>query len=350
MDSITRLHAGPRMSQAVVHGSTIYLAGQVADQAKGKSVSEQTKEILATIDRLLAEAGSDKTKILLDHHLSRRHRHVCRNERGVGRMGRSRPCACPRDRRGEARPAGLHRRDRLHRGQGLMEAASAPIPSLDSDRGPFERVTTPDEAIDRLARLYDEATQALRGAVERFLKNGEPPSAATRALFRYPELRLTYAPGGAGAAEPARLREIQRGWRLHDHGHPAGRVSRLSQRAARAAGQRIRRDDRGRRRRAGDPLSLRDRERRRADARRRRRGRARAVFPGPLARHDRRRNRRRRIRVRPRAAACPVRRAARRLFAAPPGALYRLRLAGDAALGAAHQLPPLRRPVRPLGP
>jgi enamine deaminase RidA (YjgF/YER057c/UK114 family) len=64
MDSIKRLHAGPRMSQAVVHGATIYLAGQVADQAKGKSVGEQTKEILATIDRLLAEAGSDKTKIL----------------------------------------------------------------------------------------------------------------------------------------------------------------------------------------------------------------------------------------------------------------------------------------------
>ena len=62
--TITRLHAGPRMSQAVIHGSTIYLAGQVADQAKGKSVAEQTKEILATIERLLAEAGSDKTRIL----------------------------------------------------------------------------------------------------------------------------------------------------------------------------------------------------------------------------------------------------------------------------------------------
>ena len=36
----------------------------------------------------------------------------------------------------------------------------------------------------------------MRGAVERFLKDGEPPSAATRALFRYPELRLTYAPNG----------------------------------------------------------------------------------------------------------------------------------------------------------
>ncbi len=62
--SIKRLHTGPRMSQAVVHGDTVYLAGQVADQAKGKSVAEQTKEILATIDRLLAEAGSDKTRLL----------------------------------------------------------------------------------------------------------------------------------------------------------------------------------------------------------------------------------------------------------------------------------------------
>ena len=61
---IKRLRAGPRMSQAVIHGSTVYLAGQVAEQAKGKSVGEQTKEILATIKRLLAETGSDKTKIL----------------------------------------------------------------------------------------------------------------------------------------------------------------------------------------------------------------------------------------------------------------------------------------------
>jgi len=62
--SIKRLHPGPRMSQAVVHGSTVYLAGQVADQAKGKSVGDQTRDILATIERLLAEAGSDKTRIL----------------------------------------------------------------------------------------------------------------------------------------------------------------------------------------------------------------------------------------------------------------------------------------------
>lgn len=61
---IERIGAGPRMSKAVVHGNTVYLAGQVADQAKGKSVGEQTAEILAIIDDLLSQAGTDKTRIL----------------------------------------------------------------------------------------------------------------------------------------------------------------------------------------------------------------------------------------------------------------------------------------------
>ncbi len=62
--SIRRIGVGPRMSQAVVHGETVYLAGQVAAQAAGGNVGEQTREILATIDKLLAEAGSDKTRLL----------------------------------------------------------------------------------------------------------------------------------------------------------------------------------------------------------------------------------------------------------------------------------------------
>jgi enamine deaminase RidA (YjgF/YER057c/UK114 family) len=61
---IERHEVGPRMSQAVVHGDCVYLAGQVAQNAAGKSVTEQTRDILATIDRLLAAAGSDKTKLL----------------------------------------------------------------------------------------------------------------------------------------------------------------------------------------------------------------------------------------------------------------------------------------------
>ena len=62
--TIERIGCGPRMSDAVVHGNTIYLAGHVADAAKGKSVGEQTRDILAQIDETLAEAGSDKTRIL----------------------------------------------------------------------------------------------------------------------------------------------------------------------------------------------------------------------------------------------------------------------------------------------
>ena len=46
--SIQRIGVGPRMSKAVVHGNTVYLAGQVADKAAGKSVGEQTADILAS--------------------------------------------------------------------------------------------------------------------------------------------------------------------------------------------------------------------------------------------------------------------------------------------------------------
>lgn len=63
--SIQRIGVGPRMSKAVVHGNTVYLAGQVADKAAGKSVGEQTADILGIIDGLLAEAGTDKSKLLM---------------------------------------------------------------------------------------------------------------------------------------------------------------------------------------------------------------------------------------------------------------------------------------------
>ena len=62
--SIQRFETGPRMSQVVVHGNTVYLAGVVASNAAGKSVTEQTQDILATIDSHLAKAGTDKSKLL----------------------------------------------------------------------------------------------------------------------------------------------------------------------------------------------------------------------------------------------------------------------------------------------
>ena len=62
--SIQRFDTGPRMSKAVVHGNTVYLAGLVADAPKGKSVTEQTRDILAQIDGYLAKVGTDKSKLL----------------------------------------------------------------------------------------------------------------------------------------------------------------------------------------------------------------------------------------------------------------------------------------------
>jgi enamine deaminase RidA (YjgF/YER057c/UK114 family) len=62
--AIERKEVGARMSQVVVHGSTVYLAGVVARNAGGKSMTEQTKDVLATIDGYLKQAGSDKSKLL----------------------------------------------------------------------------------------------------------------------------------------------------------------------------------------------------------------------------------------------------------------------------------------------
>ncbi|MGI9416862.1 MAG: RidA family protein [Geminicoccaceae bacterium] len=62
--SINRIDTGARMSQAVVHGDTVYTAGQVAQNAPGGSVTDQTKDILNAIDRLLGEAGTNKSKLI----------------------------------------------------------------------------------------------------------------------------------------------------------------------------------------------------------------------------------------------------------------------------------------------
>lgn len=60
---ITRYRKGPRMSAAVAHGGVLYVAGQVAENEDG-SIEQQTKEVLAEIDSIIAEAGTEKSKIL----------------------------------------------------------------------------------------------------------------------------------------------------------------------------------------------------------------------------------------------------------------------------------------------
>ena len=139
--TITRLQAGPRMSQAVVHGATIYLAGQVADQAKGKSVGEQTTEILAKIDGLLAEAGSDKTRILsATIYLA--------DIATFAEMNAAWEAWVPPAMRPPARPSRpssprrLYRRNRLHRGQDVKADGRVRPPSRRPLRCLSRRSTT----------------------------------------------------------------------------------------------------------------------------------------------------------------------------------------------------------------
>lgn len=60
---IKRLHVGKRLSEVAIHNETVYLAGQIAEDTK-QDITGQTTEVLGHVDRLLAEAGSDKTCIL----------------------------------------------------------------------------------------------------------------------------------------------------------------------------------------------------------------------------------------------------------------------------------------------
>jgi enamine deaminase RidA (YjgF/YER057c/UK114 family) len=61
--SVQRLHVGARLSEVAIHLGTVYLAGQVADDTT-QDIGGQTREVLGHVDRLLAEAGSDKSLIL----------------------------------------------------------------------------------------------------------------------------------------------------------------------------------------------------------------------------------------------------------------------------------------------
>jgi enamine deaminase RidA (YjgF/YER057c/UK114 family) len=61
---ITRLHVGPRLSEAAIVAGTIYLAGQVPEQQPDADIETQTREVLGHIDRLLAECGSSKAHLL----------------------------------------------------------------------------------------------------------------------------------------------------------------------------------------------------------------------------------------------------------------------------------------------
>ncbi|MGS1079486.1 RidA family protein [Pseudoxanthomonas beigongshangi] len=60
---IQRFDVGPRMSEMAIHNGVVYLAGQIADDA-GQDIRGQTRQVLAAVDALLAQAGTDKSKLL----------------------------------------------------------------------------------------------------------------------------------------------------------------------------------------------------------------------------------------------------------------------------------------------
>lgn len=61
--SITRLHPGKRLSEVTIHNGTVYLAGQIAENT-AQDMYGQTVQVLAAIDKLLGEAGSNKSNML----------------------------------------------------------------------------------------------------------------------------------------------------------------------------------------------------------------------------------------------------------------------------------------------
>ncbi len=83
--SIERIGVGPRMSKAVVHGNTVYLAGQVADKTKGGSVAEQTREILGIIDDLSGRPAPTRLSFSTQTSGSG-YFDICGNEQRLGRL------------------------------------------------------------------------------------------------------------------------------------------------------------------------------------------------------------------------------------------------------------------------
>ena len=122
---IERHQAGPRMSQAVVHGNTVYLAGQVADDTS-QSTAGQTKQVLAEDRRAAQGRRNRQVEAAFGQYLADRHRQFRRDELGVGRLGVAGQHAGAGDGRGEARHAGLSGRDHGGRGKGLMGVHQRP--------------------------------------------------------------------------------------------------------------------------------------------------------------------------------------------------------------------------------
>ena len=127
--SVQRFETGPRMSQVVVHGNTVYLAGVVANNAAGESVTKQTQDVLKTIDGHLAKAGTDKSKLLSATIYITDMKTFRGNERGVGRLGVGGQHPGARHGRGQAGVPAIQRRDHGGCGEVIFRGARVCLPS-----------------------------------------------------------------------------------------------------------------------------------------------------------------------------------------------------------------------------
>lgn len=62
--TLRRIHSGPRMSGVVIHGNSVHLSGLTAARREGRSIGEQTADILRRVDELLADAGTSKEHLV----------------------------------------------------------------------------------------------------------------------------------------------------------------------------------------------------------------------------------------------------------------------------------------------
>ena len=109
--AIQRFDNGPRMSRVVVHGDTVYLAGLTAEKTAGKSVGEQTKEILGRIDALSGAGRHRQVEARAGRDLAAGRAHRRRLQQGVGRLGGAGQWPGARLHRGAAAIAGEDDRD-----------------------------------------------------------------------------------------------------------------------------------------------------------------------------------------------------------------------------------------------
>ena len=115
--SIQRFETGPRMSQVVVHGNTVYLAGVVATRRQGRKRHQADPGNPCDHRRPSGEGRQRQVEVVVGQHLHHRHEEFRGNERGVGQLGVAGQYAGARHRRGEARLPAIQRRDHGGRGE-----------------------------------------------------------------------------------------------------------------------------------------------------------------------------------------------------------------------------------------